>query len=284
MDPDSGAELKASFILKTMVISIVFSTCQYHHSLKKSLTISKKVELKSLSPTKAPVVTQVVHKKKKTIYLTFDDGPNKGTRKVMHIAEEEQLPITMFLIGEQVYGSREQMATYDSLLKCTLIELDNHSYTHAHNHYDLFYSNPDSVEKDFERSADSLHLTNRIVRTPGRNIWRTGTINSTDLKNSIAAGDSLQHKGYKAVGWDLEWHYDKDLKLQHTAAEMLQQVDSMFCKGKTKTIDHLVLLAHDQVYSDATDSAELHSFMKQLKLSDEYNFEIISNYPGITKN
>ena len=32
---------------------------------------------------KVPVVKNVVKKKRKTIYLTFDDGPDKGTKTVM---------------------------------------------------------------------------------------------------------------------------------------------------------------------------------------------------------
>jgi hypothetical protein len=202
----------------------------------------------------------------------------------MHIACEEQIPITMFIIGEQVYGSREQTATYDSLLLCRNIELDNHSYTHAHCRYDAFYSNPDSVVNDFIRCDDSLHFSTKIIRTPGRNIWRTNGFDCTDIKKSTAAGDSLKQKGFTAIGWDLEWHFDKDLKLENSADELLVQVDSLFTRGKTKTPDHLVLLAHDQVYADANDSAELHGFMKKLKAADQYDFEPISAYPGVSKN
>src|SRR5262245_3055393 len=44
-------------------------------------------------------------KKKKKIYLTFDDGPNKGTRKVLHIVQQEQVPVTFFIVGEHVFAS-----------------------------------------------------------------------------------------------------------------------------------------------------------------------------------
>jgi hypothetical protein len=140
------------------------------------------------------------------------------------------------------------------------------------------------VVKDFVRCEDSLKLTAKIIRTPGRNIWRTEGVNSTDLKNSISAADSLRLNGFTVVGWDLEWDFDDELKLKKTGDEMLDQVDSAFAKGYTKTPDHLVLLAHDQVYADATDSASLHDFMQKLKNKDEYNFEVISKYPGISKD
>ena len=62
---------------------------------------------------------------------------------------------------------------------------------------------------------------------------------------------------------------------------MLLQVDSMFVNNKTKTLNHLVLLAHDQVYADAADSAQLHQFIIRLKQKDEYNFETVSKYPHL---
>src|SRR4051812_48649245 len=211
MDHDSEAEQAASQILKTAFISVVFSTCHY-----RTETTSHSHQFQKIVITPPPIskpVAVIKKKKKKTIYLTFDDGPNKGTRKVMHIAEEEQVPVSMFIIGQHVYGSKEQASTYDSLLQCAFIELDNHSFTHAGNEYEKFYSHPDSVVRDFMRCEDSLGLTNRIVRTPGRNIWRTACISSTDIKHSLFAADSLQQAGFTAVGWDLEWRFDNQLKL-----------------------------------------------------------------------
>src|SRR5687768_7761759 len=147
-------------------------------------------------------------KKKKKIYLTFDDGPNKGTRNVLNIVQQEKVPVTFFLVGEHVFASTSQRATFDSLKASQSIELCNHSHTHAHSRYSKFYADPDSVVRDFERCNDSLEFDNNIVRTPGRNIWRVDTLTYTDLKKSAAAADSLQNAGFVIVGWDLEWHYD----------------------------------------------------------------------------
>ena len=222
-------------------------------------------------------------KKKKTIYLTFDDGPNKGTRKVMHIAKEEQVPITMFIVGEHVYGSAFQRETWDSISSCNQIEIANHSFSHAHNHYLRYYSNADSVVNDFERCDDSLHFSSHIGRTPGRNIWRTENVISTDLNSSIPAADSLA-KEFTLVGWDLEWHYDKDLCLEKCANTLYKQIDSVFTRGKTKNSGHLILLAHDQVYADANDSTQLRILVDKLKKNEDYDLEFISKYPGIKKN
>ena len=283
MDPDPEAVLPASQILKTAFISVVFSTCNYFTSEKTLSFFPSKKNLPK-PDTVAKVQPVIKKKKKRTIYLTFDDGPNRGTRKVMHIAVDEKVPISMFMVGEHVYGTPYQKATLDSVLAIDMIEVCNHSWCHANNHYNRYYNNADSVVDDFERCKDSLHLTNNIARTPGRNIWRTENINSTDIKKSIDAADSLQQKGYDLIGWDLEWHFDNKLHLQNCADSLLKQIDSVFKKGKTKNNDHLVLLAHDQVYEDPDDSSQLKRLMNQLKTNDEYNIEFISTYPGIKKN
>ncbi len=280
MDPDSEVEQATSAILKTTFISVVFTACNYYKTETNASVNHIRFTLPDASGKTVPPAPP--QKKKKTIYLTFDDGPNKGTKKMMHIVEEEAVPVTLFIVGQHVYGSREQTATFDSLLASSYFEIANHSYTHAfQNKFAKFYTVPDSALKDFMRCADSLHLNANIVRTPGRNIWRTAHINSTDIDKSQAAADSLFAKGFTEVGWDLEWHFDDSLHLKNTSDEMLQQVDSMFVHNKTKTPDHLVFLAHDQVYADRLDSAQLHQFIIKLKQKNEYNFEMVSKYPGL---
>lgn len=282
MDPDSEAGQYASKIIQTTLISLLFTACQDYETEKTRLVQHAKISLPDSAKVKRE--STVKKKKKKTIFLTFDDGPNKGTQNVLDIVKEEDLKVTFFIIGEHVYGSAAQRATYDSLLHCDHIEIANHSFTHAHNHFEKFYAVPDSAVKDFMRCADSLHLTARIIRTPGRNIWRTSTVSSTDIRTSASTADSLYKNGFTAVGWDLEWRFNNQLELLNTADEMIKKVDSVFSKGQTKTPDCLVILAHDQVYSDSGDSLELHGLMQKLKMKDEYDFDVISNYPGISKD
>jgi len=104
------------------------------------------------------------------------------------------------------------------------------------------------------------------------------------MKSSGTAADSIYSNGFIAVGWDIEWHYDKSQKLIQTDLEMVKGIDSAFANNKMKTKDHLVLLAHDRTFKKSDDSACLHRFITALKQKDEYNFEIISAYPGLTKD
>ena len=178
-----------------------------------------------------------------------------------------------------------QQQIYDSLKLCNYFELANHSYTHAlENKFNKFYGEPNITVEDFERCSDSMHFTTNIIRTPGRNIWRTQNINSTDMKASAAAGDSLYNKGFTAVGWDVEWHYNSQQKLVQTDTEMVNMIDSLFANNKTKTAGHLVMLAHDRTFKTADDSLSLRRFVTTLKQKDEYDFEVVSMYPGLTKD
>ena len=83
------------------------------------------------------------------------------------------------------------------------------------------------------------------------------------------------------MGWDLEWMFNNHLQLTKTPEQMLAKIDSFFSKKETRTLNHLVLLAHDQSFADSTDADSLLSFIKQLKADGRYRFEVVSKYPGL---
>ena len=266
-----------------LFILLFFVTCTrpgYQYG-KTAIAAGDSVKYIGKALPSKPLAKKVIKKKKK-IYLTFDDGPNKGTQNVLDIVQQENVPASFFIVGQHVFASMEQARTWDSLQHAINIEICNHSYTHAHNHYEKFYRQPDSVVSDMEKTKDELLPDNNIVRAPGRNSWRIDSLHYTDIKKSKAAIDSLQNAGFIVMGWDLEWHYDpKTLIVNNTADELLNQVDSVFIKGKTKTPDHLVLLAHDQVYQNSEDSIQLRKFVQKLKMKDDYELSLVSSYPGV---
>jgi len=270
------------FYMPFLLLSFLIA-CHPDEGSRSGKTAGSSAKVTGRTLPAAPVA-KTIQKKKKRIYLTFDDGPNKGTQNVLDILQQENIPATFFIVGEHVFASAGQARTWDSLLKAKNIELCNHSYTHAHNRYDKFYEHPDTVVKDIQRTQEELLPNNTIVRAPGRNSWRIDSLHYTDIRKSKAAMDSLQQAGFIVMGWDLEWHYDpKTFVVKNSADELLNQVDSIFRKGKTKTADNLVLLAHDQVYGKPTDSFQLRQFIQKLKQKDEYEIALVSNYPGIRR-
>lgn len=286
-DPaDEGEPSSGFFNYRTALYFLTVFLVSCHGNFQKEIVASFTPAPDTSHPIvkkSRPVATKPTKKKKK-IYLTFDDGPNKGTRNVLDIVQQEDVPVTFFIVGEHVFASIGQNQVWDSLKMARNIELCNHSYTHAHNHYSKFYKKPTDVVKDMEKTKETLLPDNNIVRAPGRNSWRIDSLHFTDIKKSKKAIDSLQKAGFVVFGWDLEWHYDpKTLALKNTADELLNQIDSVFNNDKTRTKDNMVLLAHDQVYQKSADSLQLREFIQKLKKKDEYELALASSYPGIAR-
>ena len=219
---------------------------------------------------------------RKKIYITFDDGPNKGTRNVLQAVKEENIPASFFIVGEHVFDSPKQTQTWELLKVDSTIELCNHSYTHAHNRYTSFYNKPSGVVADFQRSQQALQFSNNIARMPGRNAWRIDTIDHTDIYESSAAIDSLHAAGFSIMGWDIEWMFDHKTLAPDTAIDlMLRRIDNLLLAEKTKTPGHLVLLAHDQAFQTEEAVQLLHLVLQSLKNNPEYELVLASKYPGV---
>ncbi|MDQ3276967.1 MAG: polysaccharide deacetylase family protein [Bacteroidota bacterium] len=278
----------ASLLTKSTLIILILLPFALHKPKQQPLTVLSAVTASPVAKVTTPTEMEKpkLKKKKKKLYITFDDGPNRGTKNVMHIVQDEAVPVSFFVVGSHVFASPMQAKLWDSLKMLQQIDICNHSYSHAHSRYERYYQQPDSVVRDFQRTHDSLQLTNAIARTPGRNIWRIDTLYFTDLKKSSAAADSLQKAGFALMGWDLEWHFDhKTMSVSSPAEVMVAQIDSVFKHRRTKKEDHLVLLAHDQVYQKSEDSFQLRQFLQLLKKKEDYEFSLVTTYPGaVVKN
>jgi peptidoglycan/xylan/chitin deacetylase (PgdA/CDA1 family) len=261
--------------------SILFNGCNRKNEKKES---------EKLIPQKHPVAKKIpkiddenVTSDKRVIYLTFDDGPNQGTKNLLKILNKRNVCATAFIVGKHVYGSKTQKNDFELLKKDPLVELANHSFTHASNKYTDFYKNPQAVVHDFDIAKDSLKLFDKIARTPGRNIWRLNNTTVTDLKSSTVAANKLKEAGYKVIGWDLEWKPGQKMVLKGNHEAMLKKVDSIFFNDLEKTSRHLVFLTHDQYLTDADSINELDLFIEKLQKSNRFVFRKISEYPRINE-
>lgn len=278
---DEGEPAPRFTFFYALSILLIIGSCQKEQTPPATAFYASLPEVK-LPAAQKPKKPQ--GKQKKKIYLTFDDGPNKGTMNVLQAVKEEQVPVTFFLVAEHAFASPWQQRVWDSLQTTHNIELCNHSESHAHNRYSSFYLDPQKVIEDFKRSEARLGLKNNVVRAPGRNTWRLDSIQFTDIKSSGATLDSLKKAGFQVLGWDLEWHFDpKTMNLSHSAADLLQKVDKMFASRKTRVPEHLVILAHDQAYTTEKDIQELVTLLRQLKTHEDYELSIVSSYPALNK-
>lgn len=272
-------------VVLTFASAIVFSSCKKE---AEDFNTFEQLKVKPLTEKNVPKVEDIDLLKnedsdKRSIYLTFDDGPNRGTKNLMTILNKHQVVATSFVVGKHIVVSQKQMDDFYDLQQDSLIEIANHSYSHANNKYSKFYRNPEVVVQDFKILRDSLKLLNPIARTPGRNIWRINGVTATDIKSSTKAADELQSAGFKLVGWDLEWRATADMKLKNNHAEMIKKIDSIFYNDLEKTPRHLVLLTHDQYLDDEVSVKELDLFIQKLQESQRFVFKKISEYPKINE-
>jgi peptidoglycan-N-acetylglucosamine deacetylase len=238
-----------------------------------------------LNPLVKPVTYDSVGKQvdngKKKIYLTFDDGPNIGTRVVLDILREAKVPATFYMIGLHRYGSPQQEQLWNEVNKEPTIEVTNHSYTHAYrNKFPKFYADVDGAVHDFVMNYDTLGFNNTIIRAPGSNVWRLkGIYVDPKFQQRTKIMDSLFALGHYITGWDGEWENYKQ-KARQSPQELVSIINNTLASGKTQVKNHFILLMHDLVYADEVDKASLKEFINLLKADPNVEFRVISQYPG----
>jgi hypothetical protein len=211
------------------------------------------------------------------IYLSFDDGPSEGSQSVNAFSLRDSLSINVFLIGRNACLTEKSRAMVLEYAANPMVEIGNHSFTHANKKYETFFRDPEAVLADFNRSRDSLHLTNGLTRLPGRNFFRLGTFSRNDHNNGKKSADTLAANGYRVYGWDLEWRRKGGHGISaHTGEGMLQLVNEMLEKKRTFVPGCLVLLLHDQDYRDGHFRDEVEKFIRLAKADGRYRFGHLS--------
>jgi peptidoglycan/xylan/chitin deacetylase (PgdA/CDA1 family) len=211
------------------------------------------------------------------IYLTFDDGPSAGSQSVNELCLDENVSINVFLIGRNACLNERSRSLVRDYRANPLVEIGNHSFTHANRKYENFFQEPDAVLADFDRSRDSLRLENGLTRLPGRNFFRLDSLVRNDHNNGGDAADTLAVHGYHVIGWDLEWRRKagKGFSL-HTGEGMLEIVSSMLEKQKTFLPGHIVILLHDQDFRDAHFKSLVEEFIRLARADGRYRFDHLS--------
>ncbi|REC46116.1 polysaccharide deacetylase family protein [Chryseobacterium pennipullorum] len=263
--------------------SVLLNSCNFKNEVNERLDSEEHPAAEKVPRTDIDDHDSESDSDKRVIYLTFDDGPNQGTENLLKVLDKRNVCATAFLVGKHAYGSKKQKDDLKLLKENPLIELANHSFSHAHNKYTDYYRNAEAVVHDFDIARDSLKLYDKIARTPGRNIWRLNNINVTDIKSSTAAANGLRKAGYKVVGWDLEWRPSQKMTLKGSHEAMLKKVDSIFLNDLEKTSKHLVFLTHDQYLRDTDSINELDLFIEKLQKSNKFVFRKMSQYPKINE-
>ena len=201
---------------------------------------------------------------KKTIYLTYDDGPgSKVTPKLLKVLKKYNAKATFFVIG--TYAKDNKKLLKREIAEGHLVEI--HTYSHD---YDQIYSSTKAYMKDFNKTERLILKTTGVQPT----YWRFpgGSTNgylSNKMKKKIVK--KLHKRGYKAMDWtaltgDAEG-------IDYSKKEMIQR--------GIKTIKEAeipIVLMHDSNMKPATPAvteAILKYFSKR-----GYQFKSLAEYYG----
>lgn len=123
---------------------------------KDGYTLKTGAEFFDVPPDATTVQTVVLQPKSDFIvFLTFDDGPEAGTREVYDLLKSMGVKGSFFLVGESAthYTKHVDAGFVRTLFTDGLVQVANHSHTHAHQFYSSFYTqglriNRDTLEPD----------------------------------------------------------------------------------------------------------------------------------------
>lgn len=164
-------------------------------------------------------------KERKTIALTFDDGPSSFTGRLLDCLEANNAKATFFLVGEEASYFQEEVKRIDAL-GC---ELGNHTYSHAN-----------LTELDSEGIASQIAQTDQLLTELTGHASTAlrppyGAINDT-VVSTVTTPMFL---------WSVDTRDWETLDAQKT-------IDSVLSEAK----DGAIILMHD-IYSQTVDAAEV---------------------------
>jgi len=198
----------------------------------KPATQTKKNDKPETERTKESKTTTKPEQKKanpgkKTVYLTFDDGPQVFSKDILALLEQYQMKATFFMLE----GNIKRYPDAVNLMVDTGHAIGIHGVTHDSK---LFYASAASVLAELDQTRQTIKaitgLDTYLMRTPYGS--KPGM---TELYNQV-----VFDKGYLMWDWtidSMDWYY-KDTRLVTTVIDQL--------KEKMKHNEPLIILLHEK--------------------------------------
>lgn len=207
----------------------------------------------------------VVATQKKTVYLTFDDGPSiNNTKKIIKILNENNIKATFFVTGDSVVRYSEIITE----LHKNKMAIAPHSYSHD---YKLIYNNSKSFIDDLEKCIQVIEKVTKEKTIPFTRI--PGGIKNKQISPQILneIKQELKNRHIYYVEWNI--CSDDSIREKMSSIDIKNNVISQSKRlGKNKA---LIVLMHDSYYKKATVEA-LPSIIKFYKNSG-WEFKTLNN-------
>lgn len=178
--------------------------------------------------------------KEKIVYLTFDDGPSKNTKKILDILDKYHAKATFFVTGNGIKYNNYIKEAYD---KGHTIGL--HSYCHE---YDIIYSSVSAYFNDLTKIGDMVKdiigFTPHYIRFPGGSSNKVSKKYNTGIMSVLSK--EVIKRGYQYYDWNCG---TGDAEGNHVLTETIIQ------NSTKKNDNNIVMLAHDTDAKDTTVEA-----------------------------
>lgn len=178
----------------------------------------------------------------KLAFLTFDDGPNRNTLKVLDILKEREVPGTFFILGKTLnaYENKEDLNRYIDEGHSVAV----HSYSHDYGYlYPGRVSRPDRIVEEYEQTLEVMKeiygedFYSRVYRFPG---------GSMSWKNTEAAKDALRELEIEDMDWNSMSGDAEPLSRRPQTTEALGKY-VLETLNQNRNTDVAVVLMHDVI-------------------------------------
>ncbi|NLC67002.1 MAG: polysaccharide deacetylase family protein [Clostridium sp.] len=178
----------------------------------------------------------------KIAFLTFDDGPNHNSMKVMDILKERNVPGTFFILGKTLnaYENKEDLNRYITEGHSVAIHSYSHDYAYL---YPGRVARPDRLVEEYNQTLDIMKdmygddFYTRVFRFPG---------GSMSWKNTDAAKDALKEIEVVDVDWNSMSGDAEPLHRRPATTEAMGRYVLETLKQNRNT-DVAVVLMHDVI-------------------------------------
>jgi peptidoglycan/xylan/chitin deacetylase (PgdA/CDA1 family) len=263
-------------IVKIICLVLFLYSCQQE---KKSDVISKTTVVTNEKEIK-PIASNAKNDTGLIIYLTFDDGPYKTTPNIVSVLEKENIKTSFFIVGSQ----RDRSPVFDSIyrrnIQNPMFRFYNHSYSHAitGGRIRRYYRDAEKVLADLEKNRAYIPPSSKMIRLPGKTIWRTSIRNRKDrMTAKLLKLMEERNVNDRIMGWDFSWKKEM--------SKDISQVDTLIAKIVKKSqkkkpySNHIVILTHDYLYNSKTALENLAYLIEELKNKYHCSFKWAEEYP-----